>query len=119
LRNCGGGEANNREKACEVYCPTILCPLRAAQGAFGADFYDRYTRTIVGTMLWTEYRPVIIISPKRALGSHEIRPIHSASTLGQSILTSLIMKHLSQKGKSAVHLQFSKLTNLQYLNLKS
>jgi len=27
----------------------------AAQGAFGTDFYDRSTRTIVGTMLWTEY----------------------------------------------------------------
>jgi len=40
----------------------ILCPrlgaewigLMAAQGAFGTDFYDRCTRTIVGTMLWTE-----------------------------------------------------------------
>jgi len=57
----------------------------AAQGAFGTDFYDRSTRTIVGTMLWTEYRPVIKIGPKGALGSHEIRPIHSAPSLGQSI----------------------------------
>jgi len=57
----------------------------AAQGAFGTDFYDRPTRTIVGTMLWTEYRPVIKISPKGALCSHEIRPIHSAPSLGQSI----------------------------------
>jgi len=31
----------------------------AAPGAFGTDFYDRSTRTIVGTMLWTENRPVI------------------------------------------------------------
>jgi len=59
--------------------------LMAAQGAFGTDFYDRSTRTIVGTMLWTEYRPVIKIGPKGALGSHEIRPIHSAPSLGQSI----------------------------------
>jgi len=58
----------------------------AAQGAFGTDFYDRSTRTIVGTMLWTEYRPVVKIGPKGALGSHEIRPIHSASSLGQSIV---------------------------------
>jgi len=29
-------------------------------------------------MLWTEYRPVIKIGPKGALGSNEIRPIHSA-----------------------------------------
>jgi len=47
--------------------------LMAAQGAFGTDFYDRSTRTIVGTMLWTEYGPVIKIGPKGALGSHDIR----------------------------------------------
>jgi len=57
--------------------------LMAAQGAF--DFYDTSTRTILGTMLWTEYnRPVIKIGPQGALGSHEIRPIHSAPSLGQS-----------------------------------
>jgi len=57
----------------------------AAQGAFGTDFYDRSTRKIVGTMLWTEYRPVIKIGTKGALGSYEIRVIHSAPSLGQSI----------------------------------
>jgi len=57
----------------------------AAQGAFRTDFYDRSIRTIVGTMLWTKYRPVIKIGPKGALDSHEIRPIHSAPSLGQSI----------------------------------
>jgi len=56
------------------------------------DFYDRSTRTIVGRMLWTEYRPVIKIGPKDALGSHEIRPIHSASSLGQSIVRILLKK---------------------------
>jgi len=61
--------------------------LMAAQGAFRTDFYDRSTRMIVGTMIWTEYyRPVIKIGPKGALGSHEIRPIHSAPSLGQSIV---------------------------------
>jgi len=45
--------------------------LMAAQGAFGTDFYARSTRTIVGTMLWTEYKPVIKIGPKGALGSHD------------------------------------------------
>jgi len=40
---------------------------------------------MVGMMLWTEYRPVIKIGPKGALGSHGIRPIHSAPSLGQSI----------------------------------
>jgi len=57
----------------------------AAKGAFGTDFYDRSTRTIVGPMLWTEYRPVIKIGPKGTLGGHEIRTIHSAPSLGQSI----------------------------------
>jgi len=57
----------------------------AWSGVNWADFYDRSTRTIVGTMLWTEYRPVIKIGPKSALGSLEIRPIHSAPSLGQSI----------------------------------
>jgi len=73
---------------------SILCPRLGAElggshgcpeGAFGTDFYDRSTRTIVGTMLWTEYRPVIKIGLKGALGSHEIRPIHSAPSFGQSI----------------------------------
>jgi len=60
--------------------------LMAAQGAFGPNFYDMSTRTIVGMMLWTEYyRPVIKIVPKGALGSHEIRLIHSDPSLGQSI----------------------------------
>jgi len=61
----------------------------AAQAAFGTDFYDRSTKKIVGTMLWTEYRPVIKIGPKGALGSHEIPPIHFAPSLGQSILVYL------------------------------
>jgi len=38
-------------------------------------------------MLWTEYRPVIKIGSKGALGSHEIRPIHSPPSFGQSITT--------------------------------
>jgi len=59
--------------------------LMTAQGAFGTDFYERSTRTIVGTMVWTEYRPVIKIGPKGAPGCHEIRPIHSVPSLGQSI----------------------------------
>jgi len=61
--------------------------LMAAQGTFGTDFYGRSTSTIVGMMVWTEYRPVIKIGPKGALGSHEIHPIHPAPiSLGQSII---------------------------------
>jgi len=47
----------------EAWSRVNWADLVAAQGAFGTDFYDRSTRTIVGTMLWTEYRPVIKITP--------------------------------------------------------
>jgi len=44
----------------EAWSGVNWADLMAAQGAFGTDFYDRSTKTIVGTtMLWTEYRPVI------------------------------------------------------------
>jgi len=73
----------------EAWSGVNKADLMAAQGAFGTDFYDRATRTIAGTMLWTEYRPVIKVGPKGAPGSHEIRPIHSAPSLAQSIGTSI------------------------------
>jgi len=66
-------------------CTVLFTNEKFEFDAFGADFYDRSTRTTVGTMLWTEYWPVIKIGPKGTLGSHEIRPIHSAISLGQSI----------------------------------
>jgi len=60
--------------------------LMAAQGAFGTDFYDRsILRLIKHRAYYRSGRPVIKIGPKDALGSHEIRPIHSALRLGQSI----------------------------------
>jgi len=36
----------------EVWSGVNWADLMAAQGAFGTDFYDRSTRTIVDTMLW-------------------------------------------------------------------
>jgi len=58
--------------------------LMAAQGAFGTDFYDR---SILRPKHRAYYRrPVMKIGPKGALGSHDIRPIHSAPSLGQSIV---------------------------------
>jgi len=58
----------------------------AAQGTFGNDFYDR---SIILRPKHRAYyrsgRPVIKIGPKGALGSHEILPIHSAPSFGQSI----------------------------------
>jgi len=51
---------NSRRYTLSEACSGVKwADLMAAQGAFGTDFYDRSTRTIVGTMLWTEYRPVI------------------------------------------------------------
>jgi len=57
--------------------------LMGAQGAFGIDFYDQNDSR--HDVLDGVYRPVIKIGPKDALGSHEIHPIHSAPSLGQSI----------------------------------
>jgi len=51
-------------------------------------------------MLWTEYRPVIKIGPKGAQGINEIRQIHSAPTLGQSIevFKWIIQQNICKKG---------------------
>jgi len=47
----------------EAWSGVNWADLMAAQGAFGTDFFDKSTRTIVGKMLWTEYRPVIKVGP--------------------------------------------------------
>jgi len=57
----------------------------AAQGAFGTNFYDRSILHPKHRAYYRSGRPVVKIGPKGALGSHEIRPIHSAPSLGQSI----------------------------------
>jgi len=59
--------------------------LMAAQGAFGTDFYDRSTLRPKHPAYYRSGRSVIKIGPKGTLGSHEIGPIHSAPSLGQSI----------------------------------
>jgi len=61
--------------------------LMAAQDAFGTDFDDRSILRPKHRAYYRSGRPVIKIGtkPKGALGSHEIRPIHSAPSLGQSI----------------------------------
>jgi len=59
--------------------------LMAAQGAFGTDFYDRSILRPKHRAYYRSGRPAIKIGPKGALGCHEIRPIHSAPSLGQSI----------------------------------
>jgi len=59
--------------------------LMVAQGAFGIDFYDRSILRPKNRAYYRSGRPVIKIGPKGTLGSHEIRPIHSSPSLGQSI----------------------------------
>jgi len=63
--------------------------LMAAQGAFGADFYDRSILRPKHRAYYRSGRPVIKIGPRGALGRHEIRPIHSAPSLGQSIISAV------------------------------
>jgi len=57
--------------------------LMAALGAFGTDFYDRSILRPKHRAYYRSGSPVIKIGPKGALGSREIRPIHSAPSLGR------------------------------------
>jgi len=68
-----------------LYSARGLEDLMAAQGAFGPDFYDRSILRPKHRAYYRSGRPFIKTGPKGALGSHEIRPIHSAPSLGQSI----------------------------------
>jgi len=82
----------------EAWSRVNWADLMAAQGAFGTDFYDRSTRTKVGTMLWREYRPVIKIGPKGALGSRKIRSIHSAPASDRVYLSYFYFTYLFYVG---------------------
>jgi len=70
----------------------------AAQGAFGTYFYDRSILRPKHRAYYRSGRPVIKIGPKSALGSHEIRPIHSAPSLGQSIEGSTVKDAIDVAG---------------------
>jgi len=63
--------------------------IMAAQGAFGTNFYDRSILRPKHRVYYRSGRPAIKNGPKGALGSHEICPIHSAQSLGQSIDTKI------------------------------
>jgi len=77
----------------------ILCPRLGAEligrtswlprVAFGTDFYDRSILRLrpKHRAYYRSGRPVIKIGPKGAMGTHKIRPIHPAPSLGQSIKT--------------------------------
>jgi len=69
----------------EAWSGVNWADLMAAQGAYGTDFYDRSILRSKHRAYYRSVRPVIKIGPKGALGSHEIRPIHSTPSLGQSI----------------------------------
>jgi len=71
----------------EAWCGVNWADLMAAQGAFGTDFYDRTILRPKHRAYYRSGRPIIKIGPKGALGSYQIRPIHSAPSLGQSIET--------------------------------
>jgi len=75
----------------EAWSRVNWADLMAAQGAFGTDFYDSPKHRAY----YRYGRPVLKIGPKSAPGSHEIRLIHSASSLGQCIPTwaSLFEQH--------------------------
>jgi len=71
----------------EAWSGVNWADLMASQGAFGTNFYDRSILRPKHRAYYPSGRPFIKIGPKGALGSHEIRPIHSAPSLGQSIVT--------------------------------
>jgi len=69
----------------EAWSGVNWADLMASQGAFGTDFCDRSILRPKHRTYYHSGRPVIKIGPKGALGSHEIRPIRSSPSLGQSI----------------------------------
>jgi len=71
----------------EAWSGVNWADLKAAQGAFGTDFYYRSLHRPKHRAYYRSGRPVIKIG---SLGSHEIPPIHSAPSLGQSIPTSVV-----------------------------
>jgi len=78
-------KSGTRYTLSEAWSGVNWADLMAAQGVFGTNFYDRY---ILRPKHRAYYIVLVDLSPvgaKGALGSHEIRPIHSAPSLGQSI----------------------------------
>jgi len=78
--------------------------LMAAQGPFGTDFYDRSILRPKHRAYYPSGRPVIKIGPKGALGTHEIRPIHSAPSLG--VYMELVFCQIIEGSKASVPIKF-------------
>jgi len=66
----------------EAWSGVDWADLMAAQGALGTDFFDRSTRTIVGTMLWTEYidlsKKSVPKAPWAAMRSAQFTPLQAS-----------------------------------------
>jgi len=80
----------------EAWSGVNWADLLAAQGAFGTDFIDRSIFRPKHRVYYRSGRPVIKIGPKGALASHEIRTIHSAPSLGQSIVDLIFFGYLKE-----------------------
>jgi len=76
---------NGKYTLSEAWSGVDWADLIAAQGAIGTDFYDRSLLRPKHRAYYQSDKPIIKMGPKGALGSYEIRPIHSAPSLGQSI----------------------------------
>jgi len=74
--------------------------LMVAQGTFGTDFYDKSILRSIHRAYYRSGRHVTKIGPKGAFGSHEIRPIHSAPSLGVSDRVTRIIGLLCINSKS-------------------
>jgi len=77
----------------DIPCPRLGAEGMAAQVAFGTDFYDRSILRPKHRAYYRSGRPVIRIGPK----GYEIRPIHSASSLGQSIAYPIFLRFSNTK----------------------
>jgi len=66
----------------EAWSGVNWADLLATQSTFGTDFYDRSILRLKHRAYYRSGRAIIKIGPKGALGSPEIRPIHSAPSLG-------------------------------------
>jgi len=83
----------------EAWSGVNWADLRLPRAPFGTDVYDRSILHPKHRVYYRSGRPVIKICPKGALGSHEIRPIHSAPSLGQSTLPCMRFKKIKREGK--------------------
>jgi len=86
----------------EAWSGVNWADLMAGQGAFGTDLLDRAIFRPKHHAYYRSGRPVIKIGPKGALASHEIRPINSAPSLGQSFSNNPFTLHIKRNYKKFI-----------------